>query len=81
VNVFERDWSAQSRTFKYFINHIYQKFKQWWCRYAFFAASTEAIERKFGVEDRKICLTTTSIVTSRKLAELLPTSSTSKDYH
>ena len=59
-NVFGRDWSAQSRAFKYFINHIYQNFKhlvndnlQWWCRNGFFAASAEAIERKIGVDDHR----------------------------
>lgn len=59
-NVFGRDWSAQSRAFKYFINHMYQNFKhlvndnlQWWYRNGFFAASAEAIERKIGVDDHK----------------------------
>ena len=63
-NVFGRDWSAQSRAFKYFINHIYQNFKhlvndnlQWWYRNGFFAASAEAIERKIGVDDHRNMIT------------------------
>ena len=60
-NVFGGDWSAQSRAFKYFINHMYQNFKhlvndnlQWWYRNGFFAASAEAIERKIGVDDHNL---------------------------
>jgi hypothetical protein len=41
-NVFGRDWSAQSRAFKYFINHIYGNYKHlvmdnlhWWYRNGF----------------------------------------------
>jgi hypothetical protein len=46
ARVFGRDWSAQSRAFKYFIEHIYNHFKHlvmdnlhWWYRNGFFATS------------------------------------------
>jgi len=55
-NVFGRDWSAQSRAYKYFITHIYDNFKDlvmdnlhWWYRNGFFASSAEAIGRKMGL--------------------------------
>jgi hypothetical protein len=53
ARLFGRDWSAQARAFKYFIEHMYRHFKhlvmdnlQWWYRNGFFASTAEAIGRK-----------------------------------
>ena len=50
ARVFGRDWSAQARAFKYFIEHMYRNYKhlvmdnlQWGYRNGFFASSAEAI--------------------------------------
>jgi len=58
ARVFGRDWSAQSRAFKYFIEHMYSNFKHilmdnlhWWYRNGFFASSAEAIGRKMELGD------------------------------
>ena len=58
ANIFGRDWSAQSRAFDYFINHIYDTFKhlvtdnlQWWYRNGFFEESAEAMARKMELEE------------------------------
>jgi hypothetical protein len=58
AKVFGRDWSAQARAFKYFIEHMYNNFKhlvmdnlQWWYRNGFFASSAEAIGRKMELGD------------------------------
>lgn len=57
-NVFGRDWSAQSRAFKYFINHMFDNFQHlvtnnlhWWYRNGFFASSADAIGRKMGLDE------------------------------
>lgn len=56
ANVFGREFSAQSRAFKYFINHIYSTFEHlvhdnldWWYRNGFFASSAEAIGHKINI--------------------------------
>ena len=56
--VFGRDWSAQSRAFKYFIEHMYNNFKHllmdnlhWWYRNGFFTSSAEAIGRKMELDE------------------------------
>ena len=53
VSTFGRDWSQQSRAFKWFILHIYQNFKHllednllWWYRNGFFELSRRAIFSK-----------------------------------
>ena len=55
---FGRDWSAQSRAFTYFIEHLYDNFKHlvldnlpWWYRNGFFASSAEAIGKKMNLGD------------------------------
>ena len=55
ANQFGRDFSAQSRAFNYFIDHIYDNFHHlvhnnlnWWRRNGFWAMSAEAIEAKMG---------------------------------
>lgn len=56
ANVFGREFSAQSRAFKYFINHIYSTFEHlvhdnldWWYRNGFFASSAGAIGQKINI--------------------------------
>ena len=53
VNVFGRDQTAQSRAFKYFINHLYDNFYdllydnlKWWKENGFIEASNIAINAK-----------------------------------
>lgn len=55
ANQFGRDFSAQSRAFSYFIDHIYDNFHHlvndnlsWWMRNGFWARSAEAIEVRIG---------------------------------
>ena len=58
--VFGRDGTAQSGAFKYFINHIYDKFHHlvtnnllWWYRNGFFESSVNAIADKLGLEENQ----------------------------
>ena len=55
ANQFGRDFSAQSRVFIFFIDHIYDNFHHlvhnnlnWWRRNGFWAISAEAIEVRMG---------------------------------
>ena len=50
LSTFGRDWTAQSRAFKWFIHHVYHNFKHlvtdnldWWYRNGFFELSRRAI--------------------------------------
>jgi hypothetical protein len=59
VLVFGRDYSQQSRAFKWFINHIYDLFQDivtdnldWWYNGGYLHQSMEAIRAKFGGNDR-----------------------------
>ncbi len=54
--VFGRDFSAQSRAFSWFIDHLYDNFRHlvhdnldWWYRNGLMEASAEAIQNKMGV--------------------------------
>ena len=53
VSTFGRDWTQQSRAFKWFISHLFQNFKhlvvdnlEWWFRNGFFELSRRAIFSK-----------------------------------
>lgn len=60
-NVFGRDFSAQSRSFSYFISHIYDEFSilihdnvDWWYRNKFIEESANSIGRKLELEEDTI---------------------------